>query len=163
MKKYALLMISLIAIQCVGKLTPEERKKLHDGMASQEIRRVTDAELHEGALAYAAGVLRDIEKADPYLLNKKRVDSLAREHGVVIYSLSPDKTSLQLMENNLIEAYVSGAATGTAADNLQALGADSLLFTHPVFRIHPDGSQEFTHAIGIRMAKRTVVLSMPKP
>jgi hypothetical protein len=163
MKKYALLMISLFAIQCGGKLTPEERKKLHDGMATQDIRRVTDAELHEGAIAYAAGVMRDIEKTDPYLLNKRRVDSISRERGAVIYILSPDKASLQQLENNLIEAYVSGAATGAATDNLQALGADSLLFTRPIFRLHPDGSQEFTHAIAIRMAKRTVVLSMPKP
>ena len=163
MKKYALLLIGLFAIQCGGKLTPEERKKLHDGMTTQDIRRVTEAELHEAALAYAGGLMRDIEKTDPYLLNKKRVDSLARARGVLIYSLTPDKASLEQLENNLIEAYISGAAMGTAADNLQALGTDSLLFTRPVFRLHPDGSQEFTHAIAIRMAKRTVILSMPKP
>ncbi len=163
MKKFVLIVIGLLAIQCGGKLTPEERKKLHDGMATQDIRRVTDAELHEAALAYAAGVMRDIGKTDPYLLNKQRIDSLARGQGVVIYSLSPDEKSLQQLENNLIEAYVSGAAMGTAVDNLQAVGTDSLLFTHPVFRVHPDGSQEFTHAVAIRMAKRTVILSMPKP
>ena len=67
------------------------------------------------------------------------------------------------MERDLTEAYVAGAVNGTATDNLQALGNDSLLFTRPVLKLHPDGSQEFSHAIGVRMAKRTVILSLPQP
>lgn len=161
--RYLFILLSLFTFACGGKLSPEERAKLREGMASQDIRRVTDAQLQEAALTLANSILRDINAIDPYLLKTPRIDSLARARGVSIYPLSPDEPALKEIEQKLIEAYVAGASTGTAADNLQSVGADSLLFTHPVFRLHPDGSQEFTHAIGICMSKRSVVLSMPQP
>lgn len=159
-----LLVLTLFALSaCGGKLSQEEREKLREGMATQDIRRVTDAELQEAALALGSAILRDITKTDPYLINKKAIDSLAAARGVSIYSLSPDEPSMKEIENKLIEAYIAGASAGTAGDNLQSIGNDSLLFTHPVFRLHPDGSQEFTHAVGIRISKRSVILSMPQP
>ncbi len=158
-----LLLLLLISLGCGGKLSQEEREKLHEGMATQDIRRVTDAELQEAALAFAASVMRDVEKVDKMLVQKGRIDSLGAALGVKIYSLTPDDATLKEIEHNLIEAYIAGTDAGTAGDNLQAIGSDSLLFTHPIFRLHPDGSQEFSHAVGIRMAKRTVVLSMPQP
>lgn len=161
--KNLILLLMLLVMACGGKLTKEEREKLHEGMASQEIRRVTDAELQDAGLKLGAAIMSDIEKVDKYLLRKREIDSLAAAHGVKVGSLSPDKATLQKIENDLIEAYIAGAASGSAVDNLQILGEDSLLFTRPVFKLHPDGSQEFSHAIGIRMAKRTVVLSMPQP
>lgn len=162
MKKFSILLL-LLATACGGKLTKEEREKLHEGMASQEIRRVTDAELQDAALKLGADVMRDVERIDKFVLRKTELDSLAAARGVIVFALKPDKATLQKMENDLIDAYIAGAAAGTAVDNLQAIGEDSLLFTRPVFKSHPDGSQEFSHAIGIRMAKRTVVLSMPQP
>lgn len=162
MKNLNMLLVVLV-MACGGKLTKEERAKLHEGMASQEIRRVTDAELQEAALKYGSDVMRDIEKTDKYLLKTRELDSLASARGVKISSLTPDNATMKKIEQDLIDAYITGAAAGTAVDNLQALGEDSLLFTRPVFKMHPDGSQEFSHAIGIRMAKRTVVLSMPQP
>ena len=157
------LLLLIIAAACGGSLTKEEREKLKEGMASQEIRRVTDAELQEAALRFGGEVMAEVEKLDKYLLRKQQIDSLANARGVRVFSLTPDKADWQKIEQDLIEAYIIGAETGSAADNLQALGTDSLLFTRPVFRLHPDGSQEFSHAIGIRMSKRTVVLSMPQP
>jgi hypothetical protein len=157
------IVVLLIILGCGGKLSQEEREKLHDGMATQDIRRVTEAELQEAALAFASGVMRDLEKVDKMLLQKSLIDSVAVARGVKIYALTPDDVTLKEIEHSLIEAYIAGADAGTAGDNLQAIGDDSLLFTHPIFRLHPDGSQEFSHAVGIRMAKRTVVLSMPQP
>jgi len=161
--KNLILFLALLVTACGGKLTKEEREKLHEGMASQEIRRVTDAELQDAGLKLGGEIMREIEKIDKHLLRKREIDSLAAARGIKIVSLTPDKATLQQIENNLIEAYIAGAASGTAVDNLQNFGEDSLLFTRPVFKLHPDGSQEFSHAIGIRMAKRTVVLSMPQP
>lgn len=132
-------------------------------MATQDIRRVTDAELQEAALAFAARVMREVKKVDEMLVQKGRIDSLGTVLGVTIYSLTPDDARLKEIEHSLIEAYIAGTNAGTAGDNIQAIGGDSLLFTHPVFRLHPDGSQEFSHAVGIRMANRTVILSMPQP
>lgn len=161
--KPVFLIAAVLLWGCGGKLSQEEREKLKEGMSTQDIRRVTEAELQEAALAYAASIMRDVEKIDPHLINKASIDSLATARGVIIYSLSPDESTLKEIEEKLIEAYVAGASAGTAGDNLQAIGTDSLLFTHPFFRLHPDGSQEFTHAVGIRMSKRSVVLSMPQP
>lgn len=162
MRKLAWILI-LLATACGGKLTQEEREKLHDGMATQDIRRVTDAELQEAALAFAFSVMRDVEIVDKYLNKKTEIDSLAAARKVKIYSLTPDDAALREIEKKLIEAYLAGTDAGTAGDNLQTIGEDSLLFTRPVFSLHPDGSQQFNYAIGIRMSKKTVVLSMPQP
>lgn len=161
--RYFFILLTLLTFACGGKLSQEERDKLREGMATQDIRRVTDAQLQEAAMALANSILGDVNKIDPYLIKKPQIDSLAKARGVSIYPLIPDEPALKEIEQKLIEAYVAGANAGTAADNLQAIGTDSLLFTHPVFRLHPDGSQEFTLAVGICMSKRSVVLSMPQP
>jgi len=161
--RYLSPLLFVLVCACGGKLTQEERAKLHEGMASQDIRRVTDAELMGAALSLGGEIIRDVEQTDKFLLNKEKIDSLAAARSVVIYSLRSDSAPLGEIEKQLVEAYVAAAATGTAGDNLQKLGADSVLFTRPVFRLHPDGSQEFSHAIGLRMSTRTIVLTMPQP
>ncbi|MBL7849655.1 MAG: hypothetical protein JNN04_02050 [Cyclobacteriaceae bacterium] len=161
--RYLFPLILILAGACGGKLTQEERAKLHEGMATQDIRRVTDAELQEAALSLAGEIVRDVERIDKFLLNKTRIDSLAAARGVVVYPLRPDSSPRGETEKQLIEAYMAAAASGTAADNLQKLGTDSMLFTRPVYLLHPDGSQELSHAIGIRLSTRSIVLSMPQP
>jgi hypothetical protein len=161
--RYLSPLLFLLVCACGGKLTQEEREKLHEGMATQDIRRVTDAELQEAALSLATEIMSDVERTDKFLVNPQKIDSLAAARAVVVFALRAGSTALGKTEKQLIEAYAAAAATGTAGDNLQKLGTDSVLFTRPVFRMHPDGSQEFSHAIGIRMATRTIVLSMPQP
>ncbi len=161
MKK--LIIISIVCWACGGKLSEEERQKLHEGMATQDIKRVTDADLQEATIVYAKSVLIDVLKIDKYLNQKSRIDSIAAQHHVRIYSLIPNDSTLREIETQLIEAYIAGADTGLAGDNLQKAGEDSLLYTAPIFKNRPDGSQQFSHAIGIKVAKKTVVLSMPKP
>jgi hypothetical protein len=155
--------VVILACSCGGKLTEEERAKLHEGMATQDIRRVTDAELQGAALTLAGEIMQDVERTDKFLLNKIKIDSLAAARNVVVYALRPGDAPTGEIETKLIEAYAAAAAAGTASDNLQKIGTDSLLFTRPVLLMHPDGSQEFSHAIGIRMSTRSVVMSMPQP
>lgn len=161
--RYLSPLLLFLVCACGGKLTQEERAKLHEGMASQDIRRVTDAELQDAALTLGTEIMRDVELIDKFLLNQQKIDSLAAARAVVVFALRPGNSPRGETEKQLVEAYAAAAATGTAGDNLQKLGTDSLLFTRPVFLLHPDGSQEFSHAIGIRMATRTIVLSMPQP
>ena len=158
-----IVVLLVIFAGCGGRLSNEERQRLHDGMATQEIRRVTDAELQEGALALAKSIIADLERVDKYMNQKVKIDSLALARNVKIYSLIPDDAALKEIEKNLVEAYIAGTDAGTAGDNLQNIGTDTVLFTRPVFRLHPDGSQQFSHAIGIRMSRKTIVLSMPQP
>lgn len=156
-------LVVALACACGGKLTQEERAKLHEGMSTQDIRRVTDSELQGAAMTLAGEIMKDVERIDKFLLNKRKIDSLATARNVVVYALRPGEVQAGEIEKKLMEAYAAAASTGTASDNLQKLGTDSLLFTRPVFLMHPDGSQEFSHAIGVRMATRSIVLSMPQP
>ena len=152
----------IVCWACGGKLSDEERKKLHEGMATQDIKRVTEADLQEAAMVYAKSVLNDVMKVDKYLNQKSKIDSIATQHQVRIYSLIPNDSTLREIETQLIEAYIAGAEMGQTGDNLQKAGEDSLLYTVPVFKNRPDGSQQFSHAIGIKIARKTVILSIPK-
>jgi hypothetical protein len=161
MKKLAFFLLFCAA--CGGKLTDEQRKKLHEGMATQDIKRVTPAELQEAALAYGKNVLVLIDASGLSINDTKGIDSLASVLGVRIYPLKPADKKLKGIEKDLVDAYVASAAGGEFNDNLQQMENDSLLLTRPQFKSNPDGSTEFVQAIGVMMAKRTVVLSMPKP
>ena len=154
--------ILLLCASCGGKLTDEQRQRLHEGMATQDIKRVSDADLQQAAMTYAKSVLTEIEGVDKNLKLGAETDSLAHLRNVRIYSISPEDT-LNPIERKLVEAYVSAARPDQAGDNLQKTEGDSLLFTRPVFIEHAGGGSQFSHAIGIKMSKKTVVLSMPKP
>jgi hypothetical protein len=157
-----LLIACLLLSSCGGKLSDDQRKRLHDGMSTQDIRKISESDLQEAAYALAESIVGDIEKTDRFLKSPK-IDSIARARVVSFYSIIPDDSTLREIEKKLVDAYLSGADAGQASDNLQRVGDDSLLFTRPVFKNRPDGSQEFSHAIGIRMSKKTIVLSMPQP
>ena len=117
MKK--LIIIAILCSACGGKLSDEQRQKLHEGMATQDIKRVSEADLQEAALVYAKSVLSDITKVDKYLNQKSKIDSIAAQHHVRIYSLIPNDSTLREIEKQLVEAYITGADTGQAGDNLQ--------------------------------------------
>ncbi|CAN5191994.1 hypothetical protein BH09BAC3_BH09BAC3_02050 [soil metagenome] len=161
MNKVLILMVVIASWSCGGKLSDEQRKKLHEGMATQDIKRVPDADIRTAALTYAQLVFADIERVDKSLKNMSAIDSIATARQVKIYSLIPDDKMLREIEKALVDAYVNGSGNGQPGDNLQRVGEDSLLYTKPVFKDRPDGSQQFSHAIGIKMSKRTIVLSMP--
>ena len=157
------LILVFIACSCTGKLSDEQRQKLHEGMATQDIKRVSEADLQAAAWDYAKAVLADVEKVDIDMHSKPKIDSIAASRHVKIYSLIPADSALREIEKQLVDAYITGADVGSVGDNLQKVGEDSLLYTKPVFRNRPDGSQQFSHAIGIKMAKKTIILSMPSP
>ncbi len=159
MKKLAVLII--LCWGCGGKLTDEERKKLHEGMSTMDIKRVSESDIQEAATKLAQSIFADIQKVDESMKNKFKIDSMAAKNQVKIYSLIPDDKTMLKIEKALVDAYITGADAGQVGDNLQRIGEDSLLYTKPVFKDRPDGSQQFSHAIGIKMAKKTIVLSMP--
>ncbi|MEJ0054265.1 MAG: hypothetical protein WDN75_00595 [Bacteroidota bacterium] len=163
MKKLVIVAVAVFCWCCGGKLSDEQRKKLHEGMATQDIKRVSESDLQAAAMTYAQSVFTDIEKVDLFLNKKSKIDSIASTRNVKIYSLIPDDKTLRDIEKSLVDAYVTGAAASQVGDNLQRIGEDSLLYTKPVFKDRPDGSQQFSHAVGIKMAKKTIVLSMPNP
>ena len=160
MKKLFFLIIVAFCWGCGGKLSDEQRKRLHEGMATQDIRKVSESDIQEAAMKFAQSIFADIKKVDQSANKKSKIDSIATKRQVKIYSLTPDDKTMREIEKSLVDAYVTGADAGQAGDNLQRIGEDSLLYTKPVFKDRPDGSQQFSHAIGIKMAKKTIVLSM---
>lgn len=156
-----LLIPLFLGTSCGGKLSDEERKKLHEGMATQDIKKISEADLHEAGLAYGQSVWEEIQKVDRSLTNHTKIDSISERRHVRIYTLVPNDSTLLEIEKMLVEAYVGGGDAGTA--ELQPAGEDSLLFTKPVFKEKPDGSLQFNYAVGIMMSKKAVVLAMPNP
>ena len=126
-------------------------------MENSEIKKVTEAQITEAAFLYGRQVAAAVEKRDKTLSNQSFLDSLGRSFEVEIISIQSNNQTLRNIERQLLEAYASQAQ---ASDNVQKMGADSLLYTKPIMREHPDGSTEFIKALGIRMTKKQIVLSI---
>lgn len=126
-------------------------------MESSEIKKVTDAQITEAAFQYGRQVAAIVEKKDRTLSNQTFLDSMSQVFEVEIISLPSENNSLRAVEKLLLEAYQTDAQ---GSDNIQKMGADSLLYTKPFTRERPDGSTEFTKALGVRMTKKQVILTI---
>lgn len=128
---------------------------MKEGMQQHELKKVSEAQIMDAAMKIGRNLLIIIEKQDRTLNNPKFLDSLSLANKVEIVSLHAGNTQLRAMEKQILEAYLTAPGT----DNIQMI-ADSVIYTHPVVRERPDGSTEFLKAIGIRMTRKQVVLSI---
>lgn len=129
-------------------------------MEAKSLKKISDVELTEASLAYGRSLAKIIEVNDKSLTNRKFLDSLEKSFGVQILSMQPTDSLLRGVEKQIIEAYTSGGNLSGIGDNLQKMGADSLLYTKPLMIERPDGSVEFNKALAIRIPKKQVILSM---
>ncbi len=131
-------------------------------MEAKAIKKISDAELTEAALAYARPLATLIEARDKDLSNRPYLDSLEKKFGVQILAMQPTDSMLRGVERKIIEAYTStlGAGVVNLGDNLQRMGNDSLLYTKPLMKELPDGSIAFTKALGVRIPKKQIILSI---
>jgi len=127
-------------------------------MEAKSLKKVSEAELTEAALTYARKVTKIIE--DNKSNDQRFIDSLEKAYDVQILFMQPSTSELRAVERKIIEAYTSGNGSVDLGDNLQKMGSDSLLYTKPMMRERPDGSLEFTKALGLRMHKRPIILSI---
>lgn len=141
---------------CTGTLTDEQRKKIKENMAQGEIKKVTESEITDATYTWGRKLASAIEKKDRLLTNNTFLDSLAQAEGLEIISLQENQQGLRQVEKQILEAY----ASNMGGENVQKMGTDSLLYTKPVFREHPDGSTEFLKAIAIRFTRKQIVLSI---
>lgn len=155
--KYSVLLIVVALVSCTGTLSDEQRKRIKESMEQGEIKKLSEAQVTEAAFAYGRKVASQLDKRDKTLTNTALLDSLSQAYQVEIISLQPDNPNLRGVERQVMEAYMNG---GGANDNIQKMGTDSLLYTKPILREHPDGSTEFLKALGIRMTRKQVVLSI---
>lgn len=129
-------------------------------MEAKSLKKISEVELTEAALVYGRSLAKIIEGRDKSLTNRKFLDSLEKSFVVEILSMQPTDSLLRGVERQIIEAYTSGANLSGIGDNLQKMGADSLLYTKPLMTERPDGSVEFNKALAIRIPKKQVILSI---
>jgi hypothetical protein len=155
------ILISLVFLTaCGGTLTDEQRKKARESIEQGQLKRVTDSELTEASFALGRTIAQLVEKKDHYLTNPKFLDSLGKIYNVEIISMQPGDSASLAVEQQIIDAYIAGSGKVELNDNIQKLGNDSILYTKPILRELVDGSVEFSKALGIRMPKKEIVLSI---
>jgi hypothetical protein len=155
--KYSFLLIAVVLFSCTGSLSDEQRKRIKESMEQGEIKKLSEAQVTEAAFVYGRMVASILDERDKSLTNTVLLDSLSQAFHIEIVTIQTENKNLRGVEKQLLEAYMAG---GEANDNIQKMGADSLLYTKPILREHPDGSTEFLKAIGIRMTRKQVVLSI---
>ena len=158
--------IGLIVLTgCGGSLSDEQRKKLHEGMDKQKIVKLSDSEIMSASLDQGRLVFDVLEKLK---FNPAKVDSVAKKHEVKIRWITPGAGDALEVENQLIEAYVVGAETGSVQDNVQELHGDassaydSLLYSRPIVTPMADGAVNVEGVWNIYISKRNIVLSATK-
>lgn len=166
MKHKIFLSLTILFFGCGGSLSDEQRKKLHDGVEDRKIVRLSDAEIVTSSLEFGRGVYGVIEKLK---FDSAKVDSVARVYHVKIGLAIAGVSNALEVENQLIEAYVSGAETGSTQDNIQKLHGpenvdtyDSLLYSRPMVTPLPDGAVKVEGVWNIYLSKKDVILSMSK-
>jgi len=159
MKNYFFICLVLFTA-CGGSLTDEQRRKARENIEAGQLKRVTDAELTDASFALGRAITEQIEKKDKELINRVYLDSLQAAFHVEILAMKPGDSASRAVERQIIDAYVAGTGQVELSDNVQKLGKDSILYTKPILVTRPDGSVEFSKALGIRIAKKEVVLSI---
>jgi len=155
--KHILFISLLIFISCDGKLSEEQKRKIREEREESKIKKISEADITEAAFAYGRSITAIIEKRDVALANKALIDSLEQAYQIEIISMKTDDATLREVEKKIIEAYTSGADPASMGDNVQKMGKDSILYTKPLVQTMPDGSVQFTKALGLRMAKRQII------
>jgi hypothetical protein len=159
--KHLWFLLAVLLTACGGSLSDEQRKKLHEGMEDQKIVKLSDAEIVTASLEQGRAIYQALESVS---FNSAKVDSIEKKHHVQIKLLTPGSSNALEVENQLIEAYVAGAATGSVQDNIQKIHAsqdpknyDSLLYSRPKISPLPDGAVKVEGIWNIHLAKKDVV------
>jgi hypothetical protein len=158
MKFLLFILASFLLISCGGSLSSDQRKKIRENMDAKSIKKISDAELTEAALAYARNITKIIESHGSN--DRRFLDSLEKAFDVQILFMQPSDSELRAVEKQIIDAYTAGGSAADLGDNIQKMGNDSLLYTKPILKERPDGSVEFTKALGLRLHKKPIILSI---
>lgn len=158
-----LFLCAFILAGCGGSLSDEQRRQIKEGMEEQKIVKVSDAEILSEASRKGQSVFSALHpQMDP-----ERIDSLERAQKVNIRFLVPGEANARAIEQDLIEAYITGIAAGTSGENLQKIWTnekksdyDSLLFSRPQLRINADGVEELEGIWNIYISRKNIILDI---
>jgi len=130
-------------------------------MDQEELQKVTEAELLEASYSRGRQIATLVEGMDPDLASLPFRDSLEKAYHSTLLFLTPKTLALSGMEGQILEAYIAGATEGGLQDHVQKMGADSMVYTKPIFR-KEQGQEVFIKALSIRMHKKEIILSIRK-
>jgi len=163
MKRTEMFFLLLLLTACGGSLSDEQRKKMKEGMEQNKIVQMTDSEINMAALEQGRVVFDILEKNR---FDVTKLDSISNRYRVKIKWMVPGAPDAGDIEQQLIEAYVSGIATGSLQDNVQRIHKpndptqyDSLLYSRPVVEPMPDGAENLKGVWNIYLSKKQIVLS----
>jgi len=149
---------------CGGSLSDEQRKKMREEMNLHKIKKITEAQIMDAAYTHGRNVMKTVERIEH---SPAAMDSLRRVSHSRITWLDVNAKNAGAMETQLIEAYITGVATGTLEDNVQKIRnadgeTDSILYTKPVVREMSDGSVTLYGTWNIAISQKDLILSMTK-
>jgi hypothetical protein len=147
-----LVILSVVAISCGGGLTDEQRKKIKNEMETNQIKKISEAEITEATMSNG-------RRLSEILKNPSKADSLGKVENVRIKWLQSGQEDVTDMERQLIEAYLT-QLTGGSMDNVQKIGTDSLLYTVPVIVKREDGVDEVKGIWSIYFTRKQIVLGI---
>lgn len=157
--KYIFLFSLLILVSCGGSLSDEQKKQLKEGMEANQIKKISEAEIMDAAFKLGRKITEEVKKAGGE--NRDQATSrLEAEHHVKIYPIQQGDSLLLQIEQQLIEAYTTADPNLELSDNVQKIGTDSLLYTVPIMDKVEGGAVQFKYALGVRMPKKEVILSI---
>lgn len=137
---------------------------MREGLDEQKIVRLSDSEIVMSSMEHGRSIFETMEARG---FAPEAIDSIENQYRVRIKLITPGSNDALEVENQLIEAYIVGAETGSLPDNIQKLGVtdnqeqyDSLVYTKPQVTSLPDGAVKVEGIWNIYLAKKDVVRSI---
>lgn len=164
MKKIALISL-VVLMSCGGSLSEDQRKRLHEGMEQQKIVKISDSEIVSAAMEQGRAFYTAIEKVS---FDSTKIDSIAKVFNVKVIQLDINNANAKAMEKELLDAYISAAATGDLPENIQKIKMpnetdyDSLIYSKPIVKVTKDGVENVTGIWNIYLAKKQVIIAASK-
>lgn len=156
------MLMTIVLVGC-GGLSDEQRKRIREEMANSKIVKLSDAEITAFALARGREVYQALERVK---FDSAKADSIAALHRAKIRFVVPGAKNAKVLEQQLIDAYISELVNGSLQENIQKVyndetpaDYDTLLYSKPVVRLMPDGVENLEGVWNIYLSRKQVILS----
>jgi hypothetical protein len=159
--KVACVLIAIVLFSCGGSLSDEQRKQIREKMEANKIVRVTDVEIMEAAFNEGRQVVRTLDSLQG---SSARLDAFKETYLGQIHFIKPGQSTGHMLEQQLIDAYLADPG-GEFQDNVQEVrnasgDFDTLLYTKPVLKKLPDGTDELLGVWNIWLPKKELVIEI---
>lgn len=158
--KHLALIAAVLLVACGGQLSDEQRKQMREKMEENKIVHATEIEITEEAFAEGREL---VEQLDSMRGDSVAMKKFLKDHKN-IHFITPRQSTSRMLERQLVDAYLSDP-TGAHQDNVQKVrnnqgDFDTLLYTKPVMRKLPDGSDELMGVWNMWLPKKDLVVKI---